>query len=173
MPRLPATWPLLVAAALVAAGACAPRPLARPAALPGPRVPPGCEQRQEGSFAHETRREWEYQARDDGETLLLRVGRQAAEGATAEAPVRIILQRTPEGFVGHAESVAFPGGAGCPVTFPTRVVACEEHALTLATVAEVSVDDGSCEVALPPEPMPWTEHRLVRLPPAEAAPDEP
>lgn len=150
--------------------------------MPPPRfrVPPGCDHPVQGLFAHEEHRSWQYVAQDDGVELQLEVrpGTEARahalpEGGTGAAPLRIVLQRSPDGFQGF--SLARLGGSeatGCTLEFPTRLVACEEHVLTLEALDELAVDARSCEVATIAEDAPWRTHRLIRLPPPDVVPED-
>jgi hypothetical protein len=55
----------------------------------------------------------------------------------------IVLQRTPQGFVGETRATGFTGGGiSCPVVFPTEVVTCADAGLTLRSAASTSIDEG-------------------------------
>jgi len=97
-------------------------------------------------------------SRDGGLKWLLPPREAGVDGVAAprdagSAPLaRLLLHRTPSGFVG---TTLTGDGGGCP--FPTRVTACEPAALTLETVAWLSAD---CAV---PGDAGVRPHRLLRV----------
>ena len=107
--------------------------------------------------------------------LVLEEGPPADGGtppARAAAP-RVVLERTPRGFVGHTEARAFAGGGqSCAVSFPTEVVACGSDALTLRAAANAQVNE-LCQLPVPAPTSTMLEHRLLRAPtaPAGGSPD--
>jgi hypothetical protein len=166
----------IIAGGLAAYTACttrAPLPPAPPARTV--QVPPGCERNLAGPYHHADNPAFRYLGEDDGGTLTLAVTRVRAEQeapADAGTGVSIRLERTPEGFVGATEAVAFtPGGTECPVRFATQAVRCDDQGLTLRSVVSTALDE-ECHPA-PSGPSPdWKEQRLVRGEPASAlAPD--
>lgn len=158
--------PWIVAGGLAAAlTACPARTPALPSAAPPIRVPPGCERSQAGEYHHEDNAAFRYLGEDDGGTLTLTLAR-AREGAEVQTDggtaVRIVLNRTPDGFVGETRATTFtPSGTGCPVRFPTQATACDERGLTLRSVASTSVDEACRPAASGPKPV-WKEQRLLR-----------
>ena len=140
-----------------------PSPVPPPSAPP--RVPAGCEANLTGTWQHATVPGWRYEVTDDGATVHMRVfapPAAGAEGATVE------LRRTPDGFLGQAESlVATPGGPPCRVKFDAEVLACQLGALELRSAASASVD-ARCRMPAGEAMGPMLQHRLVRAP---AAPD--
>jgi hypothetical protein len=150
-----------------AAGCTSPRPVQPPTPPPSApaRIPPGCEALLTGTWLHATVPGWRYEATDDGTTVRMQVfppPSVAGEGSTVE------LRRTPDGFVGQAESlVATPGGPPCRARFDAELLACEPGALVLRSVASASVD-ARCRMPTGELPGPLLQHRLVR---PSAAPD--
>ena len=127
-----------------------PKTEAQPPPPPPIRVPPGCESSQAGEYHHAENPAFRYYGEDDGGTLSLAVVRARPDGGTeppdAGAP-SIILQRTPQGFVGETRATGFTGsGVPCPVVFPTEVVTCADAGLTLRAAASTSIDEG-CRTA--------------------------
>ena len=123
-----------------------PRTEAQPPPPPPIRVPAGCESSQAGEYHHAENPAFRYYGDDDGGTLTLAVVRARADGGT-ESPdagaASIVLQRTPEGFVGETRATGFTGGGvPCPVAFPTEVVSCAEAGLTLRSATSTSIDEG-------------------------------
>ena len=109
-----------------------------------------------------------YLGTDDGGTLSLAVLRAWADGGV-EAPdagsVAIVLQRTPEGFLGETRATGFTGsGTPCPVAFPTEVVSCTDAGLTLRAVSSTAIDEGCRPAASGPPPV-RQEQQLLRGPP--------
>ncbi len=153
-------------------------PPAPTSAAPPVKVPAGCEQNLAGTYAHALNDSFRYRATDDGKTLVLEVerGQQApsdgADGGTApsEASQRIVLTRTPGGFVGATRALAFPQGAKCEVEFPAELTACTPEGLTLLSADEIAVSASSCARAESAPKPAMVEQRLVRLRAAPAAP---
>lgn len=170
---------------ILALVACAPRSPA-PAPRPPIRIPAGCAADQSGHYVHADNPTFLYHARDDGGTLVLRIERapragtedggepsgpgpagdvrQQASGAasSAAAPPDVVLERTPQGFVGQAHGPAFlPSGQVCRVAFPTEVVACTDGGLLLRTTATMEVDEG-CQPAPRGGSTAMKEHQLWR-----------
>jgi len=158
--------PLLLLLSL-AAGCTNPRPVPPPAPPPAApaRIPPGCEANLSGPWLHAGVPGWRYEATDDGTTVHMRVfgpPSAGAEGSTVE------LRRTPDGFVGQAESlVATPAGPPCRAKFSAEVLSCDPGVLELRAVASATVD-ARCRMPAAEAPGPLLHHRLVRPP---AAPD--
>ena len=156
----------------------APRCVPHRAEPPGPppvQVPEGCLRDQSGEYLHAQNIAYRYRGRDDGGTLVLVLEEGPPDGGTrpalAAAP-RVVLERTPHGFVGRTEAKAFAGaGQSCAVSFPTEVVACATDALTLRAAMSAQVN----ELCQAPPPAPGApagvmlEQRLLRAP--SAAPD--
>lgn len=145
-------------------------------ARPPVQVPAGCLGDQTGEYLHAQNPAYRYRGRDDGGTLVLVLEEgPAADGgsrpALAAAP-RVVLERTPHGFVGRTEARAFAGaGQSCAVSFPTEVVACARDALTLRATMSAQVNE-LCQAPVPAPNAPagaMLEHRLLRAP--AAAPD--
>jgi hypothetical protein len=166
---------------LIAAGGLATALMACPTRTPTPpetprpvRVPPGCERNQAGEYHHEENPAFLYRGEDDGGTLTLAVMR-AREGGQAQADggtVSIVLNRTPDGFVGETRATTFTGaGTACPVRFPTEATTCDERGLTLRTVAATAIDE-NCRPA-PNGKTAWKEQRLLRGVPDAGAPPPP
>jgi hypothetical protein len=132
------------------------------------QVPAGCLDDQTGEYLHAQNPAYRYRGRDDGGTLVLLLEEGPADGgprpAHAGAP-RVVLERTPHGFVGRTEARAFAGaGQSCPVTFPTEVVACAQDALTLRAAMSAQVNE-LCQAPAPAPSVPagaMLEHRLLR-----------
>lgn len=170
------TIPLLAAGGLAAAlMACPARTPSPPtsAAPPPVRVPPGCEANLAGEYHHAENPAFRYLGEDDGGTLSLAVvrAREGEEASPDAGTVRIHLERTPEGFVGHTQATTFtPSGEPCPVRFPTEVVACDEAGLTLRAVARTALGE-DCRPAPDGARQVWREQRLVRGAPDAGSPD--
>jgi len=137
------------------------------AARPPVQVPAGCLADQTGEYLHAQNPAYRYRGRDDGGTLVLVLEEgPAADGgsrpALAAAP-RVVLDRTPHGFVGRTEARAFAGaGQSCAVAFPTEVVACAPDALTLRAAMNAQVNE-LCQSPAPGAPAgAMLEHRLLR-----------
>jgi hypothetical protein len=148
MHRVPCS--LALALSVISLTACStkapPRTEAQVPPPPPIRVPPGCESSQAGEYFHAENPAFRYRGEDDGGTLSLTVSRAHADGGT-DAPdagaASIVLQRTPNGFVGETRATGFAAsGTPCPVTFPTEVVACAEAGLTLRSATSTSIDEG-------------------------------
>ncbi len=148
MHRAPAS--LAVALSVLSLTACPakapPRIEAQNPPPPPVRVPAGCESSQAGEYHHAENPAFRYHGEDDGGTLSLTVSRALAEGGT-DVPdagaASIVLQRTPEGFLGETRAMGFAGsGTPCPVVFPTEVVSCADAGLTLRSAASTSIDEG-------------------------------
>jgi hypothetical protein len=156
--------------AAVCAG-CARRPIP-PGARPI-RVPSGCEVDLSGTYTFKGREDWRYLAHDDGGTLVLRLlWRSPDAGTEVERPDRtaIIVERTPEGFVGATHSVAWPAqNVACPVSFPTEVKACRDEGLVMRTVDAIAVDE-TCRLA-PARSPPMRDVEVLRSAAAPATPD--
>ncbi len=74
----------------------------------------------------------------------------------------IHLQRTPDGFIGEAETRhLLASGRECRATFATRVTACTPSTLTLASATSTPVGEG-CQTPALPQPVAMLEHRLAR-----------
>jgi hypothetical protein len=140
-------------------------------ARPPVQVPPGCLGDQTGEYLHAQNPAYRYRGRDDGGTLVLVLEEgPPADGGTrpalAAAP-RVVLERTPHGFVGRTEARAFTGtGQSCAVTFPTEMVACARDALTLRAAMSAQVNE-LCQAPAPAPNAPaaaMLEQRLLRAP---------
>lgn len=135
---------------------------------PPVQVPEGCLRDQSGEYLHAQNRAYRYRGQDDGGTLelVLQEGPPADGGtrpAQAAAP-RVVLERTPGGFIGRTEVRAFAGGGqSCAVSFPTEVVACGSDALTLRSAASAQVNE-LCQLPVPAPGSAMLEHRLLRAP---------
>jgi hypothetical protein len=161
--------PLALGLTLLSLPACTPKAPPRTEAQPPPappiRVPPGCESSQAGEYHHAQNPAFRYYGEDDGGTLSLAVVRARVDGG-ADAPdagtPSIVLQRTPEGFVGETRATGFTGsGAPCPVVFPTEAVACDTRGLTLRSAASTAIDEG-CQAAPAGAPGVRLEQVLLR-----------
>ncbi|MFL5351173.1 hypothetical protein [Archangium sp.] len=167
--------PWIVAGGLAAAlTACPARTPALPSAAPPIRVPPGCERGQAGEYHHTDNPAFRYLGEDDGGTLTLTLAR-AREGGEVRTDggtaVRIVLNRTPDGFVGETRATTFSRtGTECPVRFPTQATVCDEQGLTLRSVASTAVDEDCKPAASGPKPV-WKEQRLLRGAPDAGTPD--
>ncbi|HEY8211196.1 MAG TPA: hypothetical protein VIG99_27115 [Myxococcaceae bacterium] len=142
---------------------------------PGPepvQVPSGCLRDQSGEYQHAQNAAYRYRGRDDGGTLVLVLEEGPADGGVRPAPAaapRVVLNRTPHGFVGRTEARAFAGaGQSCAVSFPTEVTACADDALTLRAAMSAQVNE-LCQAPPPTAASPMLEQRLLRAP--AAAPD--
>ncbi len=164
------SWIVLGGLAAALAG-CAARPPAPPVTVPPLPLPPGCEQNQAGTYHHADNGAFRYLGEDDGGTLSLavtRVREPAEPVPDAGTTVSIVLHRTAEGFVGATQATAFtPGGAPCPVHFPTQAVRCDAQGLTLRAVTSTALDEDCQPATQGPEPV-WKEQRLLRGEPAPA-----
>lgn len=153
--------------ALAARCAAAPPPLPEQTFRPLVQVPPGCLNDQSGEYVHAGNPAYRYRGSDDGGTLVLVVEERAARpdaGESRPRAPRVVLERTPGGFLGHTEAVAFTAsGQSCAVRFPTAVVACQQDGLTLRAAATTAIDE-QCQAPVPPTRPPEVEHRLVRKP---------
>ena len=143
-----------------------PPPVARPV-----RIPPGCEADLSGEYTFKGRDDWRYLAGDDGGTLTLRLVRTSPDGGAgvqrSDGGTAIIVERTPDGFVGATHAVAWPSpGVACPVSFPTEVTACPDAGLVLRAVDAVGVDE-TCRAA-PATGAPLRKVDLVKGPPSAA-----
>lgn len=150
---------------LVLSTGCPRRP--PPPEMRAPRIPSGCEVNLSGEYRFKGREDWRYLADDDGGTLVLHPVRTLADGGLGpERPdggTLILLERTPDGFVGAAHAVAWPSRSlACAVSFPTEVTACRGEALLLKTADAVAVDE-ACRAA-PTTPPPGREVELLRGP---------
>ncbi|OJH35367.1 hypothetical protein [Cystobacter ferrugineus] len=145
--------------------ACPTRTPAPPPAVPSIQVPPGCERNQTGEYQHADNPSFRYQGADDGSTLTLSVTRAWQEAPTTPdggTAVSIVLERTPEGFVGETRATAFTAaGTACPVSFPTRAVGCDDQGLTLHSVSAMALDE-DCRPATHGPPPEWKEQRLLK-----------
>jgi hypothetical protein len=85
------------------------------------------------------------------------------DGGTALLPSAVIhLRRTPEGFLGEAETLhLLASGRECRATFSTRISACASSTLTLVSAASTPMGDG-CQTPALPQPAALLEHRLTR-----------
>jgi len=160
--------PAILRIALLGVLGCATRPAPAP---PPAQLPPGCAANLAGSYAHAARPDYQYQATDDGGTLVLRLAVVPPDGGAAmvdpSAPT-IVLHREPPRFSGSTRARAFPSSSteGCVVRFPTDVVSCAGGGLTLRTSMAAAVDPscGAPDGGGYSEPQ---EQRLVR----SASPD--
>ena len=83
-------------------------------------------------------------------------------GAPLLASAVIHLRRTPEGFIGEAETLhLLPSGRECRATFNTRVTACTPSSLTLSSATSTPMGEG-CQTPSSPQPAAMLEHRLAR-----------
>ncbi len=160
-----------LAAALTACPARTPSP---PPAAPSISVPPGCEKNQAGEYHHTENPAFRYLGEDDGGTLTLTLAR-ARQGVETQTDggttVSIVLNRTPNGFVGETRSTTFTrGGMACPVRFPTQAAVCDDKGLTLRTVGSTAIDEDCRPAPSGPKPV-WKEQRLLRGVPDAGAPD--
>ncbi|HVE86240.1 MAG TPA: hypothetical protein VND93_25460 [Myxococcales bacterium] len=133
---------------------------------PPVQVPEGCLADQSGEYVHAQNPTYRYRGRDDGGTLVLVLEEgPAADGGTRPAPAaapRVVLRRTPAGFVGRTEAQAFTGGGqSCAVSFPTEITACQGNGLTLRSAASIQVNE-LCQGPAPAPGAPMLEHRLLR-----------
>src|SRR5688572_3610711 len=109
-------------AALIALtiGACAPRSPVGADGLEGqaPKIPPGCEANLSGDYVHAENPTFRYRGQDDGTTFKLvpQSAQTADAGSETADPTRVVLTRTPEGFIGKTQAQALAAsGARCPV----------------------------------------------------------
>ena len=154
--------------------ACPARTPSSPPASPPNRVPPGCEKNQAGEYHHTDNPAFRYLGEDDGGTLTLMLAR-TREGAETQTDggmtVSIVLNRTPDGFVGETRSTTFTtGGLACPVRFPTQAMVCDDKGLTLRTIASTAIDEDCRPAPSGPKPV-WKEQRLLRGAPDAGVPD--
>ncbi|HEX5748631.1 MAG TPA: hypothetical protein VFZ09_20495 [Archangium sp.] len=160
-----------LAAALTACPARTPAP---PPAAPPIQVPPGCEKNQAGEYHHAENPAFRYLGEDDGSKLTLTLARTRPGAEThtdGGTTVSIVLNRTPDGFVGETRSTTFTtGGVACPVRFPTRAVVCDEKGLTLRSIASTAIDEDCRPAPSGPQPV-WKEQRLLRSTPDAGVPD--
>lgn len=154
--------------------ACPARTPAPPPAAPPIRVPPGCEKNQAGEYHHTENPAFRYLGEDDGGTLMLTLARtrQGLETHTdGGTTVSIVLNRTPDGFVGETRSTTFTtAGVACPVRFPTQAMVCDDKGLTLRSIASTAIDEDCRPAPSGPKPV-WKEQRLLRSVPDAGAPD--
>ncbi|HYO52037.1 hypothetical protein [Archangium sp.] len=169
--------PWIAAGGLAAAlTACPARTPSSPPAPPPIRVPTGCEKNQAGEYHHTENPAFRYLGEDDGGTLTLTLAR-AREGAEGQADggttVSIVLNRTPDGFVGETRAATFtPAGTACPVRFPTQATDCDDKGLTLRSVASAAIDENCRPAPSGPTPV-WKEQRLLRRVPDARTPPTP
>ena len=127
-------------ALLLLAGCPHPRP--PPSLGPPPplvRIPDGCDKNLSGTYAHRRDPSFRYLGEDDGGTLTLALEREA--GDAGSAPLRIVLHRTADGFLGLTHASAFNAAHRlCPLDVPTEVTACPDDGLTLATLDRIDLD---------------------------------
>lgn len=166
----------------IAAGGLATALLACPARTPSLppapsiHVPPGCEKNLAGEYHHAENPAFRYLGEDDGGTLTLAVtrAREGAEGPSdGGTTVSIVLNRTPDGFVGETRATTFtPAGTACPVRFPTQATACDDEGLTLRSMATTAIDENCHPAPSGPQPK-WKEQRLVKGVPDAGQPPAP
>lgn len=134
----------------------APAPAAPPAAIV---IPAGCSRELSGAWVHAEEPEYRYLGEDDGGTLTL----LAVRGADAGEVARIVLSRTPKGFIGATHSnTSSASGQQCPVEFPTEVIACPNSGLVIQTTTTASIDE-SCRPAVHAAgATPVVQHTLMR-----------
>src|SRR5687767_6176233 len=76
-----------------------------------PRLPRGCEQNLSGSYRHAEDPSYRYLAEDEGDRVILRLAKPAADGGTATAAADggtyIYLARSADGFGGRSIAVAY------------------------------------------------------------------
>lgn len=78
--------------------------------------------------------------------------------------VRIVLERTPSGFLGNTIApLAHPTGRLCEVRFRTEVVSCDDAGLVLSTESSAPLGD-ACQLPARPQPVPAVRHLLIRPP---------
>lgn len=165
----------IVAVGLAAAlTACPARTPSQPSAPLPIRVPPGCEKNQAGEYHHAENPAFRYLGEDDGGTLTLTLAR-VREGEEVQTDggttVHIVLNRTPDGFVGETRSTTFTtAGTECPVRFPTQALVCDDEGLTLRAVASTAIDE-DCRPATNGAKPTWKEQRLLRGAPDAGVPD--
>jgi hypothetical protein len=162
----------LAGAAATALLACPARTPPLPETTSAPvHVPPGCETSLAGEYHHAENPAFRYLAEDTGGTLSLTVRRPGVEPGQEASEVTIVLQRTPEGFQGETRAtVRAASGQGCPVRFPTRVMACDATGLTLQSVASTAVAEDCAPLAGSAQPV-WKDQRLLRGTPDAGTPD--
>lgn len=141
------------------------KPPPSPPAPPPIKVPAGCEADLSGTWAYSDRPDWRYRGTDDGKTLVLSVERASEVerpdgGVTPAQEVAVVLERTPEGFLGAAHATVYTASRPCEVSFPTEVVACTDGGLTLSSAEALLVDETSCAVRADPQ-APRKQHQLV------------
>lgn len=156
---------------------------------PAVRVPAGCLDSLAGSWVHASDRSYRYEAEDDGGTLTLVVshvlvpdagfsprrfrpvadagagldaGAETDAGLVTPSPVRVELQRTPEGFVGATIApLAHPTGRVCEGRFPTTVLSCADGGLLLESQSATALGD-ACQAPARPLGLLTQQHQLVR-----------
>ncbi|MGZ3461647.1 MAG: hypothetical protein ACXU86_24410 [Archangium sp.] len=171
------TIPWIAAGGLAAAlTACSARTPSLPPSSRPIHVPAGCEKSQAGEYHHAENPAFLYLGEDDGGTLTLTLAR-AREGGEAQADggttVSIVLNRTPDGFVGETRATTFTSaGTECPVHFPTQAMACDDEGLTLRAVGSTSIDE-NCQPAPSTQKPVWKEQRLLRGVPDAGPPPGP
>jgi hypothetical protein len=128
---------------------------------PEVHIPPGCERDLSGAYVHARVEQFRYLASDDGGTLTLALARAQDAGAVLDGGTVLELSRTADGFLGEARTEApHVSGTACPVSFPTRVVACEQDGLRIQSAAVIAIDAACRPTAAEPE---MTEHQLRRV----------
>jgi hypothetical protein len=161
MKSFPTLTALLAAATLTGCPSrpTTPAPPTEVTRLPPVNIPPGCEADLSGQYVHAQRPDWTYAAIDDGGTLALRLGEQTDGG------VEILLQRTPDGFLGTTRATALAAqGVECEVRFPTELVGCPDGGLLISSVESVSVNEACVPAKVSPD-APREQHLLVPLQP--------
>jgi hypothetical protein len=155
-----------------------PPPPRAPPRAPEPviRVPAGCLEDLSGAYVHSQNPNYNYQATDDGGTLLIAVERGRSDAGvprTESNPISVSLVRTPKGFVGETQAMLFVAtGRACPVDFPTEIIACDDAGLMIKSAVSSAVDE-SCQPSQAPGHAVMAEHRLIRALPTPAASPSP
>ncbi len=123
-----------------------------------------------GDYTHVQSGRYRYRGEDDGGTLLLSLMRPLPDGGGAEGPdagTKVLLSRTPEGFLGATHAYAYaPGGTLCAVDFRTELLECDDAGLILLSEERTAVDEASCLPSLAQPRRVLLEHRLLREHPA-------
>ena len=155
-------------------------------------VPPGCLDSFAGPWIHSSDPSYRYLGDDDGGTLILRVSHVpvpidagfsprrfrpvdggvdagsadldagAPDAGSEPSSVRVELQRTAHGFVGHTIApLPHPTGRVCEARFPTTVLSCGDGGLLLETQSATALGD-ACQAPARPLGLLTQKHQLIR-----------
>lgn len=106
---------------------------------------------------------------DAGSPAVIDAG--TPDAGPAPSAVKVELQRTAQGFVGHTIApLAHPTGRVCEARFPTTVLSCADGGLLLETQSATALGD-ACQAPARPLGLITQKHQLIRSerpPPAKA-----